>query len=87
MRVTLETLANFQWLDDKQTWFHLESGSQYGLPNVIDKVLAVCPRIAVARLRGDGAAAVGQEGAAGGGFAYVLRPDARRNRQEPRRHR
>ncbi len=51
VRVALETLANFQWLDDRQTWFHLESGSQYGLPNVIDKVLAVCPRIAVARLR------------------------------------
>jgi hypothetical protein len=51
VRVALEALADFQWLDDKQTWFHLESGAQYGLPNMIDKVLAVCPRIAVGRLR------------------------------------
>lgn len=51
VRVALEALADFQWLDDKQTWFHLESVVQYGLPNMIDKVLAVCPRIAVGRLR------------------------------------
>lgn len=51
VRVALETLADFQWLDRRQTWFHLESGSQYGLPNMIEKVLAVCPRIDGARLR------------------------------------
>jgi sigma-70-like protein len=51
IRAVLEALPNFQWLDGNQTWFHLESGSQYGLPNMIEKVFSVCPRIDVSRLR------------------------------------
>ena len=51
IRAVLEALPNFQWLDNNGTWFHLESGSQYGLPNMLEKVLSVCPRIDVSRLR------------------------------------
>ena len=51
VRAVLEALHNFQWLDENRTWFHLESGAQYGLPNMMEKVFAVCPRIDVSRLR------------------------------------
>ncbi len=51
IRAVLEALTSFQWLDDERTWFHLESGSQYGLPNMMEKVFSVCPRIDVSRLR------------------------------------
>lgn len=51
VRAVLESLDDLQWLDDGKTWFHLESGSQYGLPNMIDKVFSICPRIDVSRLR------------------------------------
>ncbi len=47
----LEAMAGFQWLAHGKNWFHLESGSQYGLPNMMDKVFSVCPRIDISRLR------------------------------------
>ena len=51
IRAVLDALATFQWLDESQTWFHQKSGSQYGLPNMMEKVFSVCPRIDVSRLR------------------------------------
>ncbi|MHB8901080.1 MAG: sigma factor-like helix-turn-helix DNA-binding protein [Thermoguttaceae bacterium] len=51
VRAVVEAMASFQWLDEGQSWFHLESGSQYGVPNMIDKVFSVCGRIEVSRLR------------------------------------
>ncbi|MDZ7616861.1 MAG: sigma factor-like helix-turn-helix DNA-binding protein, partial [Patescibacteria group bacterium] len=48
---TLLALPDFQWLDDRQQWFRLESLPQYGLPNMIEKVVAVAERIDVSRLR------------------------------------
>ncbi len=51
VRAVLEAMAGFQWLDNGRGWFHLESGSQYGLPNMMDKVFSICPRIDVSRLR------------------------------------
>lgn len=51
IRAVLEMMPHFQWLDKERTWFHLESGSQYGLPNMLEKVLSVCPRIEVTKLR------------------------------------
>ncbi len=51
LRETLLTLPDFQWLDAKQQWFCLESLPQYGLPNMIEKVVSVAERIDVSRLR------------------------------------
>ena len=51
VRAVLESLTDYQWLDDNRTWFHLDSGSQYGLPNMMEKVFSVCPQIEVTRLR------------------------------------
>ena len=51
VRAVLESLDDLQWLDEGKSWFHLESGSQYGLPNMMDKVFSICPRIDVSRLR------------------------------------
>lgn len=49
---TLKTLPDFQWLDEQRGWFRLESLPQYGLPNMIEKILSVTGRIDVAKLRG-----------------------------------
>ena len=49
---TLGTLKDFQWLDKKRGWFRLESLPQYGLPNMIEKILSVTGRIEVSKLRG-----------------------------------
>ncbi len=51
LRETLPTLKDFQWLDDRRTWFRLETLPQYGLPNMIEKVVSVAERIEVSRLR------------------------------------
>jgi hypothetical protein len=48
---TLKTLRDFQWLDQKRGWFQLDSLPQYGLPNMIEKILAVTGQIDVNRLR------------------------------------
>ena len=49
---TLKTLKDFQWLDEKRGWFRLESLPQYGLPNMVEKILSVTGRIEVPKLRG-----------------------------------
>jgi len=51
MRETLETRGDFSWLDPARRWFRLFALPQCGLPNVVDKVLSVTPRIEVAKLR------------------------------------
>lgn len=48
---TLQTMAPFQWLDARRQWFRLDWLPQYGLPNMIEKVLAVTRRIDGTRLR------------------------------------
>jgi hypothetical protein len=48
---TLTALADFEWLSERQGWFRLESLPQYGLPNLIEKVLSVAGCIDVVRLR------------------------------------
>lgn len=49
---TLSTLDDFRWLDRKRGWFQLESMPQYGLPNMVEKILSVTGRIDVMKLRG-----------------------------------
>jgi hypothetical protein len=49
---TLTALKDFRWLDRKRGWFQLESMPQYGLPNMVEKVLAVTGHIDVMKLRG-----------------------------------
>jgi hypothetical protein len=51
IQVTLEAMPDFSWLDRRRGWFQLESLPQYGLPNMIEKVLAVTGRIEVSKLR------------------------------------
>lgn len=48
---TLKTLKDFEWLDERHGWFQLETLPQYGLPNMIEKVLSVAQRIEVSKLR------------------------------------
>lgn len=48
---TLRTLSDFKWLDQKHGWFQLESLPQYGLPNMIEKILSVTGQIDIAKLR------------------------------------
>jgi len=52
IRETLQSQEDFHWLDQKRNWFRLDSLPQYGLPNMIEKILSVAERIDVARLRG-----------------------------------
>jgi Mor family transcriptional regulator len=53
VRGTLETMAGFRWLDARRQWFQLaDTPSGYGLPNMIGKILSVCPRIEVKRMHG-----------------------------------
>lgn len=49
---TLKTLPDFQWLDEQRGWFRLESLPQYGLPNMIEKILSVTGQIDISKLRG-----------------------------------
>lgn len=49
---TLETLGDFKWLDQKHGWFQLECLPQYGLPNMVEKIVSVTGQIDVGRLRG-----------------------------------
>jgi len=51
VRETLQALGDFHWLDEKRNWFRLEPLPQYGLPNMIEKVLSVVQRIEVSQLR------------------------------------
>lgn len=51
LRETLSTLRDFQWLDARRQWFRLETLPQYGLPNMVEKVVSVAERIDVVRLR------------------------------------
>lgn len=48
---TLQTLSDFKWLDRKRGWFQLECLPQYGLPNMVEKILSVTGQIDVAKLR------------------------------------
>ncbi len=48
---TVKALKDFQWLDESRGWFQLESLPQYGLPNMIEKILSVAGTIDVTRLR------------------------------------
>jgi len=49
---TLQALSDFRWLDKKHGWFQLECLPQYGLPNMIEKILSVTGQIEVGKLRG-----------------------------------
>ncbi len=51
IRETLQARDDFCWLDKKRTWFRLDVLPQYGLPNMIEKVLSVVDRIEVNLLR------------------------------------
>jgi hypothetical protein len=51
VRVTLAVLDDFQWLGRSRDWFQLESVPQYGLRNMIEKVLSVVSKIDVSKLR------------------------------------
>lgn len=48
---TLELLPDFAWLDGRRQWFRLTWQPQHGLLNLVDKVLAVAPRIEVDSFR------------------------------------
>jgi hypothetical protein len=48
---TLHMLAGFRWLDARRQWFQRDgTHPNYGLPNMIGKILSVCPRIKVSRM-------------------------------------
>ena len=48
---TLQTIAGFRWLDARRQWFQLDgTHPDYGLPNMIGKILSVCPRIEGGRM-------------------------------------
>ncbi len=51
IRETLQTRKDFQWLDARRSWFRLAALPQYGLPNMIEKILSVAERIDVATMR------------------------------------
>lgn len=51
IRKTLDTQDEFCWLDDRRTWFRLKTLPQYGLPNMIEKILSVAEQIDVSKLR------------------------------------
>ncbi len=51
IRKTLDTQDEFCWLDDRQIWFRQKTLPQYGLPNMIEKILSVAERIDVSKLR------------------------------------
>jgi hypothetical protein len=48
---TLQTIEGFRWLDARRQWFQRDgTHPSYGLPNMIGKILSVCPRIKVSRM-------------------------------------
>ena len=48
---TLQLIAGFRWLDARRQWFQRDgTHPSYGLPNMIGKILSVCPRITVSRM-------------------------------------
>jgi len=48
---TLQLIDGFRWLDARRQWFQRDgTHPSYGLPNMIGKILAVCPRITVSRM-------------------------------------
>jgi hypothetical protein len=48
---TLQTIDGFRWLDARRQWFQRDgTHPSYGLPNMIGKILSVCPRIKVSRM-------------------------------------
>lgn len=51
VRETLQARSDFCWLDANRTWFRLDSLPQYGLPNMIEKILSVVGQIEVVKLR------------------------------------
>jgi len=51
VRETLQTQKDFRWLDGRRTWFRLSTFPQYGLPNMVEKILSVAGEIEVAKLR------------------------------------
>ena len=51
VRETLQTQNDFCWLDQRRTWFRLSTFPQYGLPNMVEKILSVAGEIEVAKLR------------------------------------
>ena len=51
VRETLQTRDDFCWLDERRNWFRLDVLPQYGLPNMVEKVLSVAEQIDVSKLR------------------------------------
>ncbi|HYW78716.1 MAG TPA: sigma factor-like helix-turn-helix DNA-binding protein [Thermoguttaceae bacterium] len=51
IRATLQTQKDFHWLDARHTWFRLATLPQYGLPNMIEKILSVAGRIDATTMR------------------------------------
>ncbi len=51
VREILQTRSGFRWLDNSRSWFRLDTLPQYGLWNMIDKVLSVVGRIEISALR------------------------------------
>ncbi len=51
VREAVQALSDFEWLDQRRGWFRLGTLPQYGLPNMIEKVLSVTGRIDVFALR------------------------------------
>jgi hypothetical protein len=51
VRETLQTADDFHWLDRRRLWFKMDSLPQYGLPNLVDKVLAVAGTVELRALR------------------------------------
>lgn len=61
VRETLGLLVDFEWLDPQKGWFKLATFPQYGLANMVEKVLSVAPKLdvdllvaAIARYRRSG---------------------------------
>jgi len=51
IRETLQARPDFRWLDQKRSWFRLDLLPQYGLPNMIEKILSVTGQVQVSTLR------------------------------------
>jgi len=51
VRETLQARDDFCWLDEQCNWFRLSVLPQYGLPNMIDKILSVTGRVDISRVR------------------------------------
>ncbi|MGW8256373.1 MAG: sigma factor-like helix-turn-helix DNA-binding protein [Thermoguttaceae bacterium] len=51
IRQSLMPIDDFRWLDERDGWFTFNKINMHGLPNVIEKVLAVAPEVSLADLR------------------------------------